>query len=269
MKKIYIIIILVLSSVSIIGQNKTDSIASNKKSNHFFIGIEVGIRTYLSIDKDYDFIRQSATYSYNHTGGKSGLGLTTRLPLFAFKLEHRFLTDRFWISTGIGYSQMNITLEKEYDYRSNNNFFYILLNNDNNNSYYYRIESVKEVNNYISVPFDIRFHFIKTKSFSVFARAGFRANFLVYSQQSAILYDKDMQYREDAVLDLFEKPDNFYTSFNAGYGVQFGKKDKLKIKIELDFPVAIYPVSAFGLMTVEMGVGLRFSLVFPLKFNEQ
>ncbi|MEN8156873.1 MAG: hypothetical protein ABFS10_07975 [Bacteroidota bacterium] len=269
MKKAVLLFSLSICIMFLYAQNEDAYSPPDKSTNKIYWGIETGIKTFNSQIPDYNFIREEAVYYFGYYDNYSEISLLTYLPFVSLKGEYRTLSDKLWLSAGINYSAMTSLMGKAGYSHDESDYLYLVLSQSENDTYYYRIEEIGENDHYIGIPIDFRYSPFIPRFFRLYFKLGFDLNFKVASKQSIVFYEAAMQEHEEAVLALFDQPNNFYSTGTLGIGFQLGKQNRPNFRIEADFPTFVLTPKAFGLMDHDFGGGGRISFVLPLKNSEK
>jgi hypothetical protein len=187
-------------------------------------------------------------------------------PVASVKFEHRVLNDKLWLSTGINYSNINLSMSK-YGSSQEDNYFYIVLNQEqeNNEVYYYTIKEIKETNHYAGIPVDIKYSPFSSRLFRIYFKMEFCVNYQLSSKRNVVFYEPEMEKYETEILDLFNQSKSIYFTESIGAGLQIGKSDKPKLRLEIHYPAFISSDKSFSLMDLTFGGGFNCSFVLPLK----
>lgn len=264
MKKISLLILLCLNTLFLFSQNTQETGIGKIPGSRIYIGIETGIKTYNAVERDYDFIREVASYSSGYYGGYSALSLRSYSSYVAINAEYRSLSNRLWVSTGIQYSTINSSISKNPGSLHRSEYFYILLNQQDNDSYYYRISDIAYKSQYIGIPMDINFSPLTSKYISFFVKLNADLNFRVATDKQASFYHEEMNSKEQEILGRFDEPKNFYATVGFGGGMQIGQKNRANIRLEADLVSVMLTPEAFGLVDQNTGIGCNVSFLIPI-----
>lgn len=267
MKKTILLFFLSMNIMFLHAQGDGANSPPVKQTNKFCFGVETGVKAINSYGLDYTFIREEAVYYYGYFNSYSEISMMAYVPFVSLKAEYRALSDKLWLSTGIGYSSMNSVMGKLSKSQGESEYFYLMLCQNQDETYYYRIKEIREKVHYMGIPLDVRYTPFLPRFFRLYFKFGFEANFKISSEQSVVFHDAEMKKHEDEILDLFDQPNSFYAAGTFGVGIQLGKQDKPNIRIEADFPAFMFTPKAFGLMDHAFGGGGRISFVLPLKIK--
>ncbi|PLW98849.1 MAG: hypothetical protein C0593_04525 [Marinilabiliales bacterium] len=229
-----------------------------------YIGIESGIKTFNTFEKEHEFIRESASYYYGYSYRYSALSLMSLSYYASINAEYRMLDNHLWVSGGISYSTMNASIAKYSGSDSHPDYFYVLLNQQDNESYYYRISELRFLSHYIGIPLDFNFAPITSKYFQLYGKIGMDLNFRVNTNKRATFYNEEMNSYEPEVLALFEDPQNFYALAGFGGGLQIGQKNKPNIRFEMDLLSFVLTPDALSLVEQNVAFGGNISFLIPL-----
>ena len=253
--------------MTVYSQSETSITPSTKKKTYIHsIGVEAGFRGFTPGNNEYDFIRQGPTsFPYYDDGYNGSYGETISTSFISVIAEYRFPSDRFWLSTGIKYTSMHSKISNADNTNNETDFFYVLLNKDLNNTYYYRVKEISEQNNYIGVPLDLSYSPFLPRFFRLYFKVGFDFNFKISTKRNVDFQDAKMENNEDRIINLFDKPNNFYATSTVGVGFQLGRQGKPNIRIEANLPAVILTSKASGLIDHNVGGGAKISFFIPLK----
>jgi len=249
-------------------QNDTVKQQAIKRHSNIYLGIEAGGKTYEYQERKYDFIRETQSYDYYHCYGCNyTMELTNFLFSAAAKAEYRPPKSKFWASAGISYSALYSSATMGDYSQYGTDYFYVLLSQNGNESYYYRVKEINETDQYIGIPVEVRYSPFWQRFFWPYFKIGIDGNIKVATERHVEFKDKGMGGNEQAILDLFEQPENFYAMASAGVGIQLGRRNKTQFRIEADAPSVVLTQKAFAFMDYEYGAGAKACIILPINKN--
>jgi hypothetical protein len=265
MQKKFLILWLSLGSLMVSAQSEDITSIPAKKKHQIYLGIEGGSRSFETKSRDYEFIRAEAVYYFGYHNNYSQLSWLTYAPFVALKAEYRSHNDKFWLSTGLRYSSIKTIMDSYSDYANNTDYFYVMLNQNQQETYYYRINEIRETNQYMGVPFEIRYSPFKPRFFRLYFKLAIDLNFKLANKREIEFFDPAMKIHEKEIAGLFDQPGSFYAGGDLGVGIQLGRQNKPNFRFEGDFPSFVFTPEAFGLANNTFGGGVRISFIYPLK----
>jgi len=127
-------------------------------------------------------------------------------------------------------------------------------------------------NVYAGIPLELKV-FPREWDFQVrhYCVVGTTLNFLLVSDNSVLFVDPQMRKYTSDVMHSFEKPDNFFVAFYAGFGLKIGNIHRPCGQIEIQFPVFHYGghINSFARIVNMDGFGLRTILQIPVASERQ
>ena len=264
MRKNIILIIMLLFGTSISAQNISSGGNDDISIPGLYIGVESGMKTFNTFEKEHDFIREAASYYYGYHYRYSALSLMSFSYYASVNAEYRMLNNHVWVSGGLSYSAMNESMAKYSGSDSHPDYFYVLLNQQDDESYYYRVSEVRFVSHYVGVPLDFNFAPITSKYFQLYGKIGLDMNFHINTNKRATFFNEEMNLYEPEILALFNDPKNFYAPAGFGGGLQIGQKNKPNIRFEMDLLSFVLTSDALSLVEQNVAFGGNISFLIPL-----
>ncbi len=265
MKKTTIAFLLCFISPTLFAQNMNKEVADEVIDNSFYLGVETGITSFNAFEREYDFIREEASYYYGYYGNYSALSLTSFSSYAGINGKFRIFDEYIWVSGGVNYSTMNNSIAKSYGSDSHPDYFYVLLSRQEYETYYYRISEVKFKNHYLGIPLSINLAPLVTKYVKFYGKIETDLNFKIATSKRVTFYDVWMDKYEEQIIRLFEDPEDFYATAGIGGGMQIGKTGYINGRFEMDVATFILTPDAFALVNPNIGFGVSFSLLIPVK----
>jgi len=230
-----------------------------------FIHLETGYIYPVGSIKETVAIRQNiSSYFVNQSSDGEILSETSG---FQFGLKYEYFYSRFktGISAGMRYTGFRTDISGFS--ASNADFFYLRYSMEGTDTKFARVKSISEVNNFISIPLEIRVVPLRYRNIALFFRAGAEySRFNLKKGTDIEFQDKAMEVNEAGILENIGASTNKnYASLYGSVGVQCGKENKANYLFEIFLPSYFLTDQNFAMSDVDYFEGFKFSVQIPLK----
>ena len=245
-----LLFLLVFSTCTLYGQEEV--------KEQKFIGVEAGY-DYQNYDiLDFDFIRGDNSY-YGHSGGQS---VDSYFNKWSFGVKGEWI-PKSQVGFIIGLRYINVSSGMVES--SSKSFFHFLLQQNGTSTEYLRIKEINQHTTYLGVPIELRLFPFKVRTFSPFIKFAVDFNYRLNTKNEVVFVNEAMSEYKEQVMDRFDEPDNFYSSFYMSSGFRIAKKDAFCISIEAKLPVFYISkkLSSFNETNV-FGFGFQLNFQIPI-----
>ncbi len=210
-------------------------------------------------------IRQNiSSYFVNQSSDGEILSVTSGFQL-GMKYEYFYSRFNTGISAGIRYTGYRTEISGFSS--SNADFFYLRYSILGTDTKFARVKDISEVNNFISIPLEIRVVPLHYRDIGLFFRAGAEfSRFNLKKDTNIDFQDTSMNSYEDNILENIGVTTNKnYATLYGTVGVQYGKENKANYLFEIFLPSYFITDHNFAISEVDYLEGFKFSVQFPLK----
>jgi hypothetical protein len=253
--------LLIISGISLYSQEET---ANPPGDWSRFIHIEGGFSYPSGTIKESIAIRQNlSSYFVNQSSNGE---ISSETSEFAYGIRWEFFNNKYksGVSSGLRYTRFNTDIS---GYSSSNaDFFYLRYSELNSDTKFARVKSLSEVNNFISIPLEIRAVPVQIKGLGLFAKAGAEFSLFNIKKSTHITFQDDgMNAQENVILDKIGLSTNkFCSTLYASVGLKLGKVNKPNYMFEIFLPSVFLTKNNFSLTNVDYFDGFKFSVQFPV-----
>ncbi len=236
---------------------------SGQEIRHKYLGVEGGMDFQGVNVPDYDFIRGEISYYPEYYGSSSQLQGSYQKWYLGAKTEIRSKSNRFGLFAGLRFSRVNSSLGKNQYWSDNSEFFYLLYKQEGTTTEYLRIREINRASNYIGIPLEVRFFPYRPRLFRLYFKAATELSYRISTSTEVVFDDSAMDQFQKDVLNKFDGPGNFYSSFSIAAGIKIGRDDKPNINLEAVLPSFVLTNKSSGLVNTISGGGLQLNVQFP------
>ena len=213
-------------------------------------------------------IRQNISSYYVNQASEGYISSTTSGLILGLRWEYFNPGLKAGISTGLRYTSYRSEIS---GFTSGNaDFYYLRYSMIDSDTKFARVKSLTEVNNFISIPLEIRYIPIHHKGFALFAKAGVEFGGLNLYKNTDIDFQNDaMEANQEAILaGIGEATNRFYSTLYASTGIKIGHEGKTNLILEVFLPSLFLTRNNFVLTEVEYFEGFKLSLQMPVKKHD-
>ncbi len=256
------ICLIILPLVNLLSQDATGS-AANKWTN--LLHLEAGIMNPDGKIKDNIAVRQNISSYYVDQVSDGNITSDTYGVLMGLRWEFFNRDLNAGISAGLRYTQFRTELTGYSSSRAN--FFYLRYSMLNTDTKFARVKKITEVNNFISIPLEVRYIPIDFSNFKIFIKAGAEiAGYNLAKETDIAFQEKSMESYQDEILNsMGSTSKNFYSTLYASVGCALGEENKANYIFEIFLPSLFLGSNNFALTEADYFDGFKFSIQFPLK----
>ncbi len=263
MKKLLMLLCLIVTAIPALYAQDGSTLLPDKWVS--YLHLESGIMNPSGTIRESIAIRQniSSYYVYQSSNGyisssTSGFFMGLRWEYFSRKLKAGF-------SSGLRYT--GYTSEISGFTSSNADFFYLRYSMMNADTKFARVKSITELNNFITIPLELRFIPIQYKEIGLFAKVGVEFSLANLKKGTTINFqDNAMDSNQDLILSgLGITTQKMYSTLYGSIGLKLGKEGKPNYMVEVFLPSMFLTKNNFTLTQVDYFDGVKFSVQFPIK----
>jgi len=242
----------------------TELVAQAQFEKRTSVGIDMSMSTYVSELRENSLIRATSSSTYFIENGTNNMETTTQRYHFGIKAEFLSSNRYLGILTGVRYTQIKSSIERDEWFDNGNSKFYVLYRQDGVNSEYAQVKNVRQMAEYIGIPVELRLFTMRPRFFRLYLKLGFDFNLKVADKTRLDFLNTKMNPYEDEVARAFGKPASFMSSINPGIGFKFGDDSGVNVNLEVNTPSFITSTNASTLAKSGMGIGLQLFIYYPL-----
>ncbi len=262
MKNLFVTIcILVLPGIGMYSQDTPNSPQTNWTS---FLHLESGFIYPAGTVKENIAIRQNISSYYVNQSSDGEISTETSGFIVGLRWEYFNKKYKAGISTGLRYTGYACQISGFSS--SNADFFYLRYSELNSDTKFARVKNINEINNFISIPLEVRFIPVQIKGVGLFVKAGTEISRINIKKNTNILFqDKGMDIHEDIILDNIGVSTNkLYSTLYGSLGIKLGNENQANYTFELFMPSLFLTKNNFTLVDVDHFEGFKISIQFPL-----
>jgi len=236
-----------------------------KKSNS--IGFEFGFNGFFGDVVVPDRVRPGEAIKGGGFFTQSYDNQTLVVPYLGIKFEQFLFDKRIGFGTGLKFSQFSSSVHGEYVLFFPISFLWKFQENDNYVDYL-NITNITQDNYYLGIPLEFTYLFRKRDPFfKPYVKVGAVFNQRLYTKHNISFVDETMNEYADAVGKQVEKPNSFNYYVYPALGFKLGKNDYIWGNIEFQFNHFLFAKNPHPFINPDFGVGIQFSLHYPLNKN--
>ncbi len=212
---------------------------------------------------DYEYIRDDVSdYGYYANQDTKNVRTIASMGTVGLRVEFRSLTNKFALTSGLQYAQLNSHIDKSFFGHPLDDFYYFMVNESDAAIEYLKIRSINQTSDYIGVPVNLIWYPFKQRVFTVYFKGGVDFNYQLSTKTDVVFVDQTMGRFSDVVLNKFEKPKRFVSVFNTRAGVKIGNESKFTFLFEMG-PTAFLTERASGILNTDAGFEVRGGVQIP------
>lgn len=263
MKKIaFFICLVIMPGIALHSQGLSD-----KKPGNWvrFLQIESGFMYPNGTIKESIAIRQNISSYYVNQSSNGFISSSTSGFILGLRWEYFNIKLKTGFSTGLRYTGYSSEISGSTS--RNADFFYLRYSMLNSDTKFARVKSITEINNFISIPLEIRFIPFEFKGLGLFVKAGIEfSRFNLKKETDIVFPDTAMEVNQDIILSgMSASPNKIYSTLYGSIGLKVGKEGKPNFQFEVFLPSFFLTKNNFTLTDVGNFDGFKFSVQFPIK----
>lgn len=177
------------------------------------------------------------------------------------KYESFFNNNHLGLTVGLRFSQFSSKINTDW----NHYYFVWLFRQDETATDYLTIQNIKQKNNYLGVPLELRYLLRRWDSFfNPYFKFGAAVNYCLSTTNSIAFFDPEMSRYSGAVSEEIEKPNLVNAWVYPAFGFKFGRMNKVWFNMEVHFPGFLIGEKAHPFIRPDVGMGIQLSMQIPL-----
>ncbi|MCX7862907.1 MAG: hypothetical protein N2449_07920 [Bacteroidales bacterium] len=262
--KNYLWLVLMLISLTVNSQTNQEQATTWNK----FVHVEIhGVLPNSKIKENLP-IRQNVsnnTYGYDN---EAKIIATTNGLVFGSKIEIYNQQLKVSLSTGIKYFNFHSTIKGKMS--DNADYFYFRYVSDVQESRFARVRSIKENQQFLSIPLEFRYYFFNRKIYSFYTTLGTDLGINVYHKLNVVFAKPEMISAKAEVLQTIDQTyDKFYSATNLSIGFRYNYLNKVGFNAELNLYSSLLGQSNFILSEASRIASVKASIRIPLTLIKQ
>jgi len=182
------------------------------------------------------------------------------------KYEALFLNNHLGIASGFRLSQLSASLDHNRKYDS----FFWLLHQEEQSSDYLSIRSIEQKNHYVSLPLELRiFPRRSDRFFKTYFKLGGALNYRFSTLYNIEFQEPAMSKYTNDVESQITTPCTYSGFIFPAFGFRWGKNNYPWVNLEFQFPGFIIAQKKHAFVNPDVGLGMQFSIQFPLSKTTQ
>jgi len=210
-------------------------------------------------------IRQDVGSS-DYYGSSSVVNTDMYVTQLGIKPEMSFFDNKFAISSGLRYYnvQSNISI---YRYGSSlPAYFYLRYANSGLNTEYAKVYGIDETSHYLGIPLELKFTPLSLWKFDFYLKTGIDFGFKLGTRTDISFVNSGMEEYENQILtNLGVNSNTLFSTWYSAIGVTFGDRDKLRYSLDILLPSIYISGNNSTLVNNDIFTGFRLSLQLPVK----
>jgi hypothetical protein len=261
MKK-FILLILLFSCVFTISAQEENK-KKQLRNNAFLICPEVFFGGMFNDLNEKWEIRQDIESQWNdyHNNYGSSVYSNTFYNYAGIRTEYRFLNSRMGLISGLRFTTFSNKMEKD-------SFFHLRYICNNTGTEFARVKKIREINNYIGIPLELRLIPFQSKYVALSVKIGAEFNYRVNEDLSIDFVNDNMQSMEEEIINnIGVETKDFYSTLYCSLGIRLITENRVSLNMEIVLPSYIITSNNFSTIIPKTYNGFLISCQIPLIKN--